>query len=181
MDSSGVPSVNPGCGPYEGGYSIPRGTLYSAGSSSFGGCQPRTTVEDEFNLSGVPTGTVVTLTARLSLSLRASDLMGPGNAYAGLVEGASNSAAVDWNLLYFNGNTRDTVLTLPVTAIVGTPFRMRYFVGSELGELCFAEWHGTFDFTGLLAGVSVVSCNGYALGPTPTLPTSWGRIKAMYR
>lgn len=178
MDTSGAPNANSHA---SGGYSIPGGTLYSFGNSGMDGCEPRTTVEDDFNLSGAPAGTVIQLTARLSLSLRASDNMGPGNAYAGLVEGASNSSGLDWPLIYFYGNTRDTVLTLPVTAIVGTPFHMRYFVGALVGELVSAEWHGTFDFTGFPAGVSMVSCNGYALAPTPTRPTSWGRLKARYR
>jgi hypothetical protein len=180
-DTSGVPALNSFCGPYQAGYSIPGGTLYSAASSGFDGCRAQTTVEDDFSVIGAPAGTVVPLTARLSLSLYANDLMGPGNAYAGLVEGTSNSSAVDWNLIDFGGNTRETVLSVQVTAIVGTPFHMRYFVGSHVGELCFAQWHGTFDFTEIPAGVSVVSCNGYAQAPTPTLPSSWGRLKARYR
>lgn len=181
MDTSGVPAPNSWCGPYQAGYSIPLGTLYSAASSPFDGCEGRTTVEDDFDLSGVAVGTAVPLTARLSLSLHAWDYMGPGSAYAGLLEGASNSSTVEWNLFDFYDSTRETVLTVQVTAMAGTPFRMRYFVGSHVGELCFAEWHGTFDFTGIPAGASVVSCNGYAQVPTPTRPSSWGRLKARYR
>ena len=163
------------------GYSIPRGTLYSTNHSGFDGCQSRTTVEDDFSVIGMPAGTVVTLTARLALSLRGGSLEGGGHAYAELVEAASNSSAVDWGTRYFDGTTRDTALTLPVTAMVGTPFHMRFVVGCSVGALCSAQWHGSFDFTGLPAGVSVASCNGYGQLPTPTRPTSWGSLKARYR
>jgi len=178
MDTSGRPNYNSYS---ELGYSIPRGTLYSTNSSGFDGCLSRTTVEDDFSVIGVPAGAVVTMTARLALSFRGGVTGGGGPAFARLAEGTSDSSAVDWDLRYFDGTTRDTVLTLPVTATVGTPFHMRFVVGSEVGELCSAQWHGTFDFTGFPAGVSVVSCNGYALAPTPTLNTSWGRLKARYR
>lgn len=180
IDTSIVdPTYN--CGGYEAAFSIPHGTLHSVAWSPFGVCRPQTTVEDDFVVGGLPDGTVVSLTARLELSLTGSNYMGPGNAFAGLVEGTFNSSRLDWDLAEFYGNTRETVLSVPVTAIAGTPFHMRYFVGATLGELCYASWDGSFVFVDVPADASVISCNGYVQAPVPALPTSWGKLKARYR
>jgi len=172
------------CGGYEAAYNVPLGTLYSNSGSSFGICRPQTTVEDDFSLSGIPAGTPVSLTGRFVLTITGGDLMGPGRAHAGMVEAAFNTSAIEFDLMElweYPESTREIVLSVPITATVGTPIHMKYFVGSTLGELCNANWHGRFDFTDVPGGVSIISCNGYVQAATPSLPTSWGDLKARYR
>lgn len=181
VDTTAGPDPTHVCGCYSGGFDVPSATLYTTACSSFGTCLPRVTVEDDFTLGGLPVGTPVTFTARFDVALTATDAMGPGAADARLVEGAANAASVHHDLILFNGNTVSTPLSVPVNAIVGTPFHMLYEVTGTVGELCWVEWHGTFSFSDLPAAVSISSCHGYVQAPTPVLDRSWGSLKVLYR
>jgi hypothetical protein len=169
------------CGQSRTAFNVPAGTLYAMGWSSWDGCEPRVTVEDDFVVGGLPIGTPVSFTARLALTLHASSFMGPGFASASLTEGASNTVAVNWDDVFYSSQTRSDVLMVPVTAIVGTPFHMKYFVRAYAGELTSAEWQGTFDFANLPGGASITSCKGYSQAAVPAQSASWGRMKAAYR
>ncbi|MEP7028854.1 MAG: hypothetical protein ABI960_09695 [Candidatus Eisenbacteria bacterium] len=181
VDTTAGPDPTHVCGCYTGGFDIPNATLYTTACSSFGTCHPRVTVEDDFTLSGLPPGTPVAFTARFEVALTGSNLMGPGSGDARVVEGASNTSSVHHNLNDFYGNTVSTPLSVPVIAIVGTPFHILYEVTGVVGELCYVEWHGTFLFADLPSGVAVNSCNGFVQAATPAHPVSWGSLKAAYR
>ncbi len=162
------------------GYDIPHGTLFSVSHSGFGGCSPTTTVEDDFTVLGPAAGTPVALTARLQVTVLAACILGPGYVAASLREGAAGGAGFEWDVMRFDGTPRDTSLAVPVAAVAGTPFRMRFAVQTRMGE-CSGTVAGVFSFSDLPAGSSVASCNGYRQQPVPVLPITWGRVKATYR
>ena len=83
---------------YHASYDIRHGTLSSQAGSPFGGCNPRTTVQDDFTVGGLPSGTLVSFSARLELSMIGSCLGSPGSMSSGIREGASNSAELEWEL-----------------------------------------------------------------------------------
>lgn len=170
------------CHEFRSAFNVPLGTIHASGSSSWDGCEARIALEDDFVVEGLPLGTPVALTAVFALTLEASSLMGPGFASASMTEGVSNTVALNWDDSFYAypPGERDTVLTIPVSAISGTPFRMRYFVRAFAGELTYAAWNGTFDFTGLPKGAAVTSCKGFGEKPVPARPTSWGRLKTTY-
>jgi len=166
-------------------YDIVHGTLYSHDGSPFGGCTPKTSVQDDFTLIGWPAGTPLALGARFDVTVTASSFFGSGTTTAALTQAAANTASKQWNIPGdFPGPssaTQTVSLTVPVAAIAGTPFHMTYTLSSVLGEGCTSELSGTFTFTGLPPGAAIVSCNGYVLGTVPARPTSWGHVKAEYR
>lgn len=166
-----------------GGYNIPQGTLYSIAVAPFGGCGPRTTIEDEFTIVGLPTGNPISLVARLEVSIRTGCILGPGSLAAGIADEVLNSVEVGWDsfdLIVNEEGTKDTVLTLPIDGTTGTPFRVQFFVETRMGE-CVGWIYGIFSFDGLPAGAIVTSCNGYVQGPVQVESTTWGTLKAHYR
>ena len=75
--------------------------------------------------------------------------------------------------------TVDHDLSLALQKLPSEPFT----TGFNLGVFGSAggSVNGTIAFAGLPPGYTVTSCHGYSSPPTPTAPTSWGRVKAGYR
>jgi hypothetical protein len=71
---------------------------------------------------------------------------------------------------------------LSVTFVGGKTLRIFWDVDSPNPDGTAGWVSGRFHFEGLPAGTHVVSCQGYdSAPPTPATPTSWGRLKALYR
>jgi hypothetical protein len=74
---------------------------------------------------------------------------------------------------------------LPVSHVPGETFTIVFTLtlstNSTSSAAAAATAVASYGFTGLPAGYSVRSCQGYAYAPVPTRATSWGRLKSIYR
>ena len=71
-------------------------------------------------------------------------------------------------------------LSNPVHALAQAHFRLRPRLASQdyRGRV---DLTGVVSFTGVPAGVAVVSCQGYTSDVTAVRRSSWGRLKSIYR
>jgi hypothetical protein len=161
-------------------YDVPSGTLYAELGASFQGCSSAMSLDEDFTVNGQPSGTPVDLTAQLVVT-RTMQIQGVSNfdLTARLSHG---SDVASWHVDTNAALTPpfSTTLSLPLHVVAGTPFRINYFLQSTPEE-AHASLLGSFMFTDLPAGASISSCRGYSQGAVPTQPSSWGRIKAVYR
>jgi hypothetical protein len=165
----------------EAGYDIPAGRLDASCWPFIGQCSyGKSLVEDEFTISGPPDGTLIDFTAVLEIYAQGGCIMGPAFAYAGIRDGNLNASDLELDLCMLNGASFDTVLSIPVEAIVGTPLRMTYYVEAVIHDAP-STIRGIFSFENLPAGALVVSCNRFVQGPVQISPASWGRLKSVYR
>ena len=162
------------------GYDIPEGTLYATAIDPFGCCGIRTTVEDEFRVTGLPEGTPIALQCQFSVVVDAWCILGGGIARAGIEVVGGESQQSEWPDYLFGEGPLDTTFVVPVEIASGTPFSMRYFVEASFGE-CYGTVSGAFAFSGLPEGTMIASCNGFLDGPVQITSASWGRLKAIYR
>ena len=74
-------------------------------------------------------------------------------------------------------------LTLSVRLTVGQPkiIVSSLAIRTAPGGYHEGEWRGRLRFSGVPAGARVVSCQGYGDTAVPVRPTTWGKLKAMYR
>jgi len=80
-----------------------------------------------------------------------------------------------------NSTSHDIII--PLTKSPGETFELRLGVSVSASELpSTASSTGQLQFTGLPAGYSIISCQGYSSdAATPTRDASWGRLKIRYR
>jgi hypothetical protein len=72
-------------------------------------------------------------------------------------------------------------MTIPLEHGVGEEFVLFALLTAGFqGPGGYAHAVGTIRFSGLPAGAYVMSCQGYDL-PVPTVPTTWGKVKSLYR
>src|SRR5262249_12910815 len=71
---------------HEGHFDVPHGTLSAQGGGSLGTCYPKTTVEDDFTVIGLPNGTPVDFFATLIVTAVGFNAMSGGHAQ-GTIEG----------------------------------------------------------------------------------------------
>jgi hypothetical protein len=163
-------------------YDIPAGELSAFSEGwTLGPCgQAGATVRDEFTVGGVTPGTPLTFLARLDASFTALTPFGGAEASAGILQGETNSAGIDLIDSHSGGEIVDTTLTVSIDAVAGESFHVEFAVAIVLqgGE---GEIHGAFSFEELPANATVTSCNGFGQGPVPSMPSSWGRVKSIYR
>jgi hypothetical protein len=169
------------------GYDVAKGSLFThiSGGISFCWTWAEAKIEDDFVLDGIPSGTPVSLAARLQYS--ASWWCGgcPGGSYvnAEITQGATSTT---WSTPSCDLNNLDcaydqnAALLLPIQAIAGTPFRVSFNLWGSAAE-SIADILGHISFDGLPAHAVIRSCNGFVQGEVPTLPISWGQLKAAYR
>jgi hypothetical protein len=143
---------------------------------------------DAYDVAGLPTGTVVTLTASLSVDGSVSTTGCGGSGCGGVfVDSLYSGVLADTRshaIGVFNGSVPfHDDLTLPVTIVAGTPvvIQMRFEGFRSPGGSHASQGTGVLRFSGVPAGAAVISCQGYASGPTPTERASWGRLKLVYR
>jgi len=181
------------CDGVHGRYDIPAGLLIAsidhACSGDLGGAPSglETVVEDDYELVGMPPGTPVAFDAVLHLKGDGHDFGPPGGGggarlRATLLEGVSNSTSL---LRATTGLdpaiSIDEPLTLPISAVAGTPVHLRVAVRAEAFD-GRGELEGLLGFTVLPPGAFLHSCRGYLSdAPVAARRTSWGRLKAVYR
>jgi hypothetical protein len=183
-----------GCDRVHGRYQVNAGLLiasvdFACGvDSGTGASGLETVLEDDFVVSGPAAGTPVTFDAVLDLEGSAACFSEPGAGGGGRVrglvrEGASNERSVQHatsipSVPYVAVNES---LTLPVSAVAGSPVHLRFAVRGEALDGA-ASLQGTFRFANLPAGASVTSCRGYSsAAPVPARATTWGGLKSRYR
>lgn len=143
---------------------------------------------DAFDVRGVPAGTPVVLTAEFVVD-GAVFTDGCGGTGCGGVVGAglrrgADSTVVEHPTHLFSGRADyHDVLQLPLTIVAGSPETIEYQIWGHRtpGGNHGAEGTGLIRFQGLPPGAVVVSCKGYGQSPTPVRPTTWGRLKSVYR
>ena len=147
-----------------------------------------TVLEDDFDLVGLVPGTPASFTAVLHLVGEAHNFDAPPPLGGGgwrlrgrLQEGASNTVTLEKNSAFGPDQFVNESISLPVSAVAGTPAHLRIAVRAEAlsGR---AQLEGLLEFTGLPAGVTLSSCRGYRSdAPVAARRSSWGQLKAVYR
>jgi hypothetical protein len=175
LDTTGVNAL--------GGYDLRKGLL--ASSVTFndpGWTSSSVATDDEYWVIGLPSGMPIEFAAEFSVS-------GPWNVYPGVPQGdftCAASIATDADSAGFSfgpggcchGNLSEP-LSIPLHALAQQPFHLRL-------RLASADYRGRMDLTGLLqftglpAGVAVVSCQGFGGDATPVRRSTWGSLKSLY-
>jgi hypothetical protein len=188
-----------------GAYDLVRGSIeavaYGTSATNMYMLQAETRVatHDVYRLEGPLTGLPVTFTARLRLNIvcAGDTFSSRGTGWiipAGLVtadlgeDGTSNRSS-----LRIQENLRDVRdLSIVLNRSVGEVFPLRMALMTEgtaspdnstdEGFPRYAEASGLLSFPDLPPGYSLVSCQGFASdAPVGARPTTWGRIKTLYR
>lgn len=131
---------------------------------------------DDYIVTGLPAGTVVSLTLKAQVQITTQMFGGSGQARVRV----GNEERV---FSAGNGSPGDALLNVPVAVAVGEPFRAHYQVQVSSGTPSPVAYAGmSFRFAGMPPGTSIVSCQGYTQdAPTPVLRGSWGAAKILYR
>ena len=143
---------------------------------------------DAFDLMGVPPGTRVDLTVECTVT---GAVYTPKCAASGcwgiFGDRLSSGPYADerkHSINLFDGRREFTdVLQIPLSIVAGSPERIDVTLyGYNLGGGNHGV-EGTSQLRFITAdpAVTVVSCQGYAMAPVPVRPTTWGRLKAIYR
>jgi hypothetical protein len=181
------------CDGAHGRYDIPAGLLIAsidhACNAGLGGAPSglETVLEDDYELGGIPPGTPVVFDVVLHVKGDGYDFGPPGGGggarlRATLLEGVSNATSL---LRATNGLepaiSVEEPLTLPISAVAGTPVHLRVAVRAEAFD-GRGELEGLVGFTGLPPGAYLRSCRGYLSdAPVAVRRARWGRLKAAYR
>jgi hypothetical protein len=144
---------------------------------------------DAFDLVGVPPGTPVTVTAEFQVEGEIiSEGCGTsgccGNLEGRITDGAVTRSVLMTEYVYAVANVPVSGLVqLPVAITAGQPEVLEFRLSAWRcpGGNHGADGVGRIRFSGLPAGASIVSCNGYSLTPVPALRRSWGQLKTLYR
>lgn len=158
--------------------------MYSTGSLS------GVTVDafDDFDVTGVPAGTPVSVRAELTIDGAVwTDGCG-GSGCGGLYDvkffhGTDSLEVLHSDHLFSGRLDHHDVIQLPITITAGQPERLevRALGRRTPGGSHYSEATCVLAFTGLDAGVGVTSCKGFAGTVVPVRPASWGRLKTIYR
>jgi hypothetical protein len=166
------------------GFDIPQGALFATTNAGLSNCWAGLTVRDDFVVTGLPSGTPLTLTAHLAVSAHYGCLgvcMGGGSAIEATLRAVDLDEAT-WTPGCVDECEviADTVLTVSVPCYADAPFRMEYVLWSSAAELS-GRVDAVFSFEGLAPGSSLQSCRGFVQDYVATRPVTWGRVKALYR
>jgi hypothetical protein len=141
-------------------------------------------VVDAYDVTGVPAGTPVLLTAQLSV---AGSLQTPGGVITCAIQhGVDVQQSLHVVNAYQGWQPFSEFLQLPVTIVAGQPEPIEFVlsgrrtVGSRI-DASGSQARASIGFTGLPAGATIVSCQGYSGAPVPARRPSWGRLKTIYR
>ncbi len=162
------------------------GVVYLYSSGWLGG--PYVDAYDDYDLTGVPAGTPVSLTAELTVDgavwTDGCGGSGCGGYYSvDFLHAADSLGVLHADHLFTGRLDHHDVLAMPITITAGQPERLhvRAHGGRSPGGAHQSEANCVLRFRGLPAGVDVVSCKGFPGMAVPTVPTSWGRLKSIYR
>jgi len=173
-------------GTFQAAFDLPAGTL-----SMYQCCTLLHTwvdTRDAFDVTGVPPGTPVTLTAQLTVDCFVSTTGCGGSGCSGtVIDSLEHGADVDSQVhavhLFIGREDFHDVLSIPVTIVAGTPEVIRCKIEGyrNPGGSHDSGGSGSIQFVGLPPGVSVISCQGYSSQPTPARKRTWGSLKVTYR
>lgn len=143
---------------------------------------------DDFDVTGVPPGTVVNVLAKLVVD---GSIWTPGCGASGcygryvvtLRHGDDSLVVFRYAHLYTGSAAYHDEIQILVPITAGTPERieLRAYGRKDPGGSHGSEADCVLSFTGLDEGVGVTSCKGFAGTIVPALPSSWGRLKTLYR
>jgi hypothetical protein len=147
---------------------------------------------DAYDVAGVPAGTPVPVTATFNVHSDIYTDTGCGDpncaGYVDMqiqhgVDVADQNHTLGPPPLGPNSATYADLLRLPMTIVAGQPEVVTFLLLGRFlpGGNEASDAHGVIGFTGLPAGASIVSCQGFSMGVTPTRHESWGRLKSIYR
>jgi hypothetical protein len=144
-------------------------------------------VRDEFDVTGVPMGTPVTMTAQMIADCFVIVTCETGDCSGFVVDSLQHVTDVDALPHEVNGPGRfdfHDVLSVPLTIVAGTPELLSFELEGHrvAGNTSESGGSANITFSGLPPGVNIVSCKGYSLfRVTPVHRTSWGELKTIYR
>ena len=173
-------------GTFHVAYDLTAGSVHMDQCCSLAGAWIK--VADRYDVVGVPAGTLVSVTAQLtvdgSVSTTGCGGSGCGGYYGARIEHGSDAPQVVHAVSLFSGSVSfHDVVPLTFAIVAGTPelvFLTEWGARSPGGSHA-SEATGVLTFTGLPIGVSVVSCQGFGQPPVPVREASWGRLKTIYR
>ncbi len=158
------------------------GQVYSYGY--FGGTS--TTAQDDFVVTGIPSGSPLTFSAMLQVSSTdcCNNLTG-GSISGATIQLAGGPAASGGYLSNCHGcNSFTQTLTIPITTTAGTHFQIAYQARTYSIEAGggSSSIGGTLSFAGLPPGSIVSSCQGFRQDFIVAVSlASWGRLRLLYR
>jgi hypothetical protein len=180
----------------DGSYDAPNAIVRAALTGDPVGQVVSTTLDDQYTLSGVASGTTLHVSAVADMhydtytpswALADSNLSSavgsaqivlnlPDLGSASVDAGAERTPGQGWQ--HFEKEAQ-----LEVPFVPGVPYAVAFIfgvIGHNKGQ---GTGSVTFHFAGLPPGATITSCRGYAQTeqPTPTLARSWGSVKATYR
>jgi hypothetical protein len=130
---------------------------------------------DDFWISGIPVGPPTLFFAELRV---VGSLAGDAVATVGIQEGASSGAVAAYDA---SDSPVDHTLVAVVTHVENEVFRLHLaMTASSTLPNSTGSLAGVLTFSGLPPSAVVHSCQHYG-EPVPTVPRSWGRVKATYR
>lgn len=170
----------------EGAWDMTAGRVYMQQYASLGGV----TVDafDDFDVTGVAPGTPVTVYAILEVDgavwTPGCGASGCSGMYEVTFRHGQDSLVVNRFGHFFTGRAdfHDAMqLTIPIVA--GSPERIeiRVFGRRSPGGNHWSEADGTLRFVIQEPGVGITSCKGFAGAVVPSRPSTWGRLKTLYR
>jgi len=176
-----------GSGTYHVSYDLPHGRVFMEQPGCLCGAWVEAT--DAFDVTGVPAGTPVPLTAILTMDGAVYTLGCSGTGCAGSVDCRISSGGVqdtrfDQVHLFVGSQDVHDVASIPVTITAGTPVLISYYVHGQrsVGGSHGSRATGVLSFSGIPIGADVVSCQGFTSAvPTAARLRSWGALKAIYR
>ena len=139
---------------------------------------------DRYRVVGLPDGTPVHLIAQLVADGSSYSSYSSGSGEFGAWIRSGNLFAADSvEAASFVGLVPlKKTLELPLDVLAGQDFdlQFRLWFYRSPGGAQYGGGRAVIRFSGLAPGVDVVSCQGYQL-TVPTRPTSWGKLKQLYR
>jgi hypothetical protein len=162
-------------------WDLSAGSAWGEGDGGDLGSYGDMAIEDDYQVSGLPTGTPLSFTAHLRVQ---GAIFYAGNIAAWLsADGASSSLhvyATEENPTI----TLDSTLHVTIVSSAGTPFRVSWQL---LGIAGRERTNGTssssvaLSFSGLPRGASITSCQGYTQDfPIAVVPASWSSLKVRF-
>ena len=172
MGDTGLVPWSAGTPCLAGCYDLPAGTLAARGvANTQGGCIAHVQVSDVYSIVG-PAGPPLAFEAVLFVHAELAE----GTSYQGSIESGGQSASCN--------TAPDCEAAIALSHAPGQSFPLSALLDAagdtNVHPLGYAYVTGEIWFRGLPAGYSVVSCQNYDL-PTPSQPTTWGGVKALYR
>jgi hypothetical protein len=144
---------------------------------------------DTFVLSGLPVGTVVPIDVVADVALENIRQVNAGtvssaNLWTAPIAGAPDPSSVYTDLIASAPGTETATrqLRLAMNFTVGNEYEISLSAGASSSGGAGGSVHARLSFQGLPPGATITSCKGFTQNqPVPTLPVSWGAIKAVYR